>query len=592
MNDATLDVAQLNAWWTENPDYNIGCAPDRSGHSVLDADPPLGIETLSTLASTHGPLPESLTISTPRGGLHVWLAGSLPSSVQKLGPKLDTRGRGGYVLVPPSIIGPFQYKNNEAGGSYAITEDEDIAEAPAWIAASLAAANDHQVAVTGDVDLRDAERRARNVIERYVRGGDVAVEGAGGDDRTFRLACEILDLGLDEEKAFEIIQPWNDACLPPWSDDELLTKIGNAASYRQNDVGSYANKPAAETFAHIAALALDAPEGKRSIFYPLDLNEQTTQEEPTWLIPSLIPANGTIVVYGKPKSFKSFLALDLCLGLAAGETTFGFKPDARPVVYCAGEGATNIARKHVPAWRLARDRQDDFPFYIVPAVPNVLLAPHQAAELVEQIRARCIKPGIVVIDTMARATGGLDENSSKDVGMFVAACDYIGKELNCSVMIVHHSGKDSTKGSRGSNALVGAVDTVLEVDRHEKTLVVALHVREQRSAAEREEPYTFKGYLVGPSLVFQPIDAATYRAETESDALLSAKSIARALQALDAYLDKPVTTEVLATELARGKDINETTLARQLRAAFKKNDRVSMLADGDPLGWHLQARRT
>src|ERR1700687_6485581 len=66
--DATRDPAVIDAWWTENP-FNIGCAPDASGNSVLDADPPLGLETLETLGSSFGELPKTPTFWITRGGL-------------------------------------------------------------------------------------------------------------------------------------------------------------------------------------------------------------------------------------------------------------------------------------------------------------------------------------------------------------------------------------------------------------------------------------------------------------------------------------------------------------------------------------------
>lgn len=598
LNDATTDVARIDAWWTENPDFNVGCAPHMSGNSVLDADPPLGMDTLAELEKAHGALPKTLVITTPRGGLHLWFDGIIPSTAQKLGPKLDTRGQGGYVLVPPSIIAAGEYKNNPTGGSYAVKDESAIAEIPAWIGARIAEARDRLSAATDDLDTPDAIRRVRATLERLVAGGDVAIEGGGGDDRTFRLCCEVLDLGVSHDTAHSLISAiWNPACVPPWTDEELRTKIDNASEYRQNDVGAYAVAPASEVFAHILAgvEAGDKPSvAGRSKFYPLDLTEQSTQEEPEWIIPGLIPAKGAIVVYGKPKSFKSFLALDLALGIAAGEETFGSRPIQGPVVYAAGEGEANIARKHVPAWRIAKGRSDDFPFYVVPRVPHVITGVEgkdaETAELVRQIKARGIKPSVVIIDTMARAIGGLEENSAKDVGVFVAACDYIRDELGCAVIVVHHSGKDGTRGSRGSNALEGAFDTVLEVKRHEKSMHVALFVRDQRSALEREEPYLFEGHLVGPSLVFQPSDKAAYRAATEAEELVTAKKIGAVLQALNAYgAENGITTEVLAAELARGNEVDEKTLVKSILKERRRQEAIAMLSDGDPLTWHLMA---
>lgn len=594
--DATRDLTQIDKWWAENGNYNIGCDPNTAGCLVLDVDPPRGFETLRELQETYGDLPTTLTISTPRGGLHLWFDGNGPTSVgtetHGLGPKIDTRGNGdGYTLVPPSLVAPSEYKNNPSGGCYAIKEARETADLPAWISERVHAQRLHHVAATDDVDGPESVRRVRVALERLVAERIVAVEGSGGDDCTFKMACECLDLGVSPDKGHELAcEIWNPHCEPPWDEDELRTKFDNAANYRQNDVGAYAVKAPAETFAHIALAGIEpAGNNRRSRFYPLDLKEQATQAEPTWLIPELLPADGLVVCYGQPKSFKSFLVLDMCLGIAAGEETFGYKPRSAPVVYAAGEGSSNLARKHVPAWRLAKQRDDEFPFYVIPCVPRVI-EPEQTLELVEQIKARGIKPAVVVIDTIARSAGGLEENSAKDIGTFVAACDYIREHLHCTVIGVHHSGKDGTKGSRGSNALEGAVDTVLEVTRHGKTSTVALRVREQRSAQEREDPYTFIGKVVGPSLVFQPTTLDEHMAMIDADKLITHAKVGAALQALDAYgYEKGVSTAVLVAELGRGIQISAAVLTKELQKARKNDRSIAMMADGEPLRWHLLA---
>jgi hypothetical protein len=104
VNGATRDEDKLRAWWADNPSYNVAIAPHCSGHFVLDVDGDKGRETLAQLELEHGLLPETLSAATPRAGSHLWFKGDAPSTVQKLGPKLDSRGEGGYVLVPPSIV--------------------------------------------------------------------------------------------------------------------------------------------------------------------------------------------------------------------------------------------------------------------------------------------------------------------------------------------------------------------------------------------------------------------------------------------------------------------------------------------------------
>jgi hypothetical protein len=107
--DATQDAGQIDAWWAENPAYNIAACPDDAGCFVLDIDGEIGEASLRDLEAMHGKLPDTYTVRTPGGGRHLWFRGSKPSTVRKLGPGLDTRGRGGYVLLPPSIVNGREY---------------------------------------------------------------------------------------------------------------------------------------------------------------------------------------------------------------------------------------------------------------------------------------------------------------------------------------------------------------------------------------------------------------------------------------------------------------------------------------------------
>ena len=103
--DATTDEHQVRTWWTGWPLANVGIA---TGHAfdVLDVDPEHGgEETLAALAVKHGPLPTTPEARTGSGGRHVFLLpdARVRCSAGRLGPGLDVRGLGGYVVAPPSV---------------------------------------------------------------------------------------------------------------------------------------------------------------------------------------------------------------------------------------------------------------------------------------------------------------------------------------------------------------------------------------------------------------------------------------------------------------------------------------------------------
>lgn len=108
VHDATTDPDLVNTWWTDHPQANVAIALGPSHLFVVDIDGPEGAEAWDDLQQAHEPAPATLTADTGRvegSGAHLYF--HQPDGTQignrKLGPKLETRGAGGYVIAPPSI---------------------------------------------------------------------------------------------------------------------------------------------------------------------------------------------------------------------------------------------------------------------------------------------------------------------------------------------------------------------------------------------------------------------------------------------------------------------------------------------------------
>ena len=134
LKDASTDEAQVTGGWKRGPSAAVGVptGPDLGpdGAFVLDVDLPAGPDALAHLEAEHGPLPPTLEQRTGSGGRQLFFLWpkdrEIRNSAGKLGSDLDTRGAGGYVVVPPS--------GHPSGGRYAWTnEGVDMAEAPAWL---------------------------------------------------------------------------------------------------------------------------------------------------------------------------------------------------------------------------------------------------------------------------------------------------------------------------------------------------------------------------------------------------------------------------------------------------------------------------
>jgi hypothetical protein len=195
----------------------------------------------------------------------------------------------------------------------------------------------------------------------------------------------------------------------------------------------------------------------------LTIAELLALPPPQWLVAGLIPEQSLVVPYGPPKSGKSFLMMSAALHIAAGRDWFGHTVQQGAVVYVMGEGIGGMGTR-IRAMLTRYDMAADVPFFIVRRAVN-FRDPAEVNALEEVIRARIgdMPLRLLVIDTLARAMPGADENSAQETGAVIAAADYLKEELHCTVALVHHEGKDGSRGARGTSALRGAWDAAYQI---------------------------------------------------------------------------------------------------------------------------------
>ena len=219
----------------------------------------------------------------------------------------------------------------------------------------------------------------------------------------------------------------------------------------------------------------------------LSLGQLASLPPPSPLVDGLIFKNTLVNVFGPPASFKSFLALDIGLSVAHGGSWHGREVHSGPVLYIAGEGAAGI-RKRASAWMMNQGVSDNGePFFVLPQAVNIRDEAEVDALIAEAGETMPQPPTLVIIDTLARSFGGGDENSNVDMGEFIMQCDRIKAAFDgATVMIVHHSGKDTTRGARGHSSLYGAVDTELELKRSQGSDTVTIRNSKQKDAEETD----------------------------------------------------------------------------------------------------------
>ena len=182
-------------------------------------------------------------------------------------------------------------------------------------------------------------------------------------------------------------------------------------------------------------------------------------------------------IFGPTQSGKSFFSCDLAFHVAAGWQWRGHRVRQGGVLCVAAEGGHAIINR-MAAFQQHHDvKFDEVPIGVVFAPTNLL-----SNSGVDQILADAGSvPNLVLvlIDTAARVMPGGKEDT-EDMGQFVAACDRIRAETRAAVAVVHHTGKDATRGSRGSSVLPAAVDTTIEVTRDSTTKIITAEITKQR----------------------------------------------------------------------------------------------------------------
>lgn len=202
---------------------------------------------------------------------------------------------------------------------------------------------------------------------------------------------------------------------------------------------------------------------------------------PVPLVERLLFTPGLSFVYGEPKVGKSFFELDLALSIATGRPFMGHDVTTGDVVYVVAEGVGGIGNR-VAAW-CAHYRMDpltDLERIAFLTQPVNLSVEMEVAAFAHLIAER--RPILTVIDTLARCTLGVEENSAKDMGVVVGALDRLRDVTGGHVSVVHHAGKDSTRGLRGSNAIRGAADTVISLVGESNAIKAS--VEDQKDAEE------------------------------------------------------------------------------------------------------------
>jgi len=432
--------------------FNIGVRA--TGLVILDVDCK-GQDGFSALAALP-PLPDTFKVRTPSGGMHLYFdAGGANFSQHDLAPGINIRATNGYVVGPGSEVG---------GKLYEVENDAPIAPLPAWLVDLLNNAPQkeaHAGEALGELDTTAALESAVAWLESDA--APLSIEGQGGNNTAYRVACHVMDRGISPESCLDLmLLHWNDRCSPPWSDDELPPIVESAARNRQAAIGRDNPASGFEPAVLPAFPVEPALEYAREI-----LLDEIIAAQANAVIKGLVMPGDNGTMYGVSGGGKSFIALDMAMHIAHGKDWFGHKVKRAPVLYVALEGVSGFRKRVVAASRDLGDPGDYFARLKLPVTLAKNEAGMKGARMIAaQAKLLCERVGaphcVIVIDTKARATAGDDENSAADMSAYIEhRVGFIIKETGAFVLTVHHENKAG--GIRGSTVQPAADDLILHV---------------------------------------------------------------------------------------------------------------------------------
>jgi hypothetical protein len=481
--------AEIRDWFAD-PAMGVGLVTGAiSGFIVVDFDGEEGAATHARLAHVLGAAPTALTGG---GGTHMLFRhpGRRVPTRKALAPGMDIRGDGGFIVAAPSM--------HASGRTYAWDVDahpDDIAihDAPAaFIDAICADAPPGPGSVAPVTRAPGPLGLDLGVItdgrEQYMRNTVLAV-ARGLKDQLGRLPteAEVFEEGWPQYSARV------DLSRPGRGEAEFRAKVRyTLARIERGQIPSFSAPAAGNTEPEQGTEAPGGGAGEakhqRGIQL-LSLEEIERLPPPQWLIEGLIPEQGIVIPYGPPKAGKTFVVLSMALHIAAHKPWMGRKVTGGGVVYVAGEGVGGLSQR-IRAMRQAYDIPARIPFWVVPRAVS-FRDPKAVAALLEAIKVTVLDEPIslVVLDTLARAMPGVDENSAEEVGVVIAGCDELKFALGATIMPIHHAGKDMERGLRGSSAIHGALDASLQITSAEGRVIVK---NDNQKDAEPADPFALE----------------------------------------------------------------------------------------------------
>ena len=186
-----------------------------------------------------------------------------------------------------------------------------------------------------------------------------------------------------------------------------------------------------------------------------------------WIIKGVIPKANLMLIYGSSGDGKTFVALDMALSIARGVEWNGCRVKQGNCIYICAEGAGGFVSR-LKAYAIEHALSlENIPLGIIPDAPDF-----RKAANIQAIANKCLaygKTDLIIVDTLAQVTPGSDENTGKDMGPVLRHCEELHRLTGAMICLIHHAGKDLSRGARGWSGLKAPLDAEIQVSRDGET---------------------------------------------------------------------------------------------------------------------------
>jgi hypothetical protein len=500
---------------------------------VIDCDRHGGPDGVAAFRTLVGAQQFPVAVETPNGGQHIYFCQpdgeALGNSTGTLPAGIDVRGNGGYVIAPGAVL--------PDGRCYSAArfDPSQIGALPQAILERIRSGHSLGSTVTpfrrtrlaiGDYDARE-RAFAKSALHACVRDLQHAKPGTRNGTLNavaYRMGRMIGAGWIEQGDVFAALIGATAANGLAADDGErqiLATVRSGLLARIAKPHPPLDEEPAASADHKPSALHSGLHSGGLNLLSPMDAANAPPR---AYLWKGVLGAGEFSVLFGEPGCGKSFLATHIAYAIAQGRALFGRRVRQGPVVYCGLEGGRGIAKRI----RALLNAYGDAPDFRYLAKPIAILDNDGAVEALIEA-ARSIGATLVIIDTLARAMAGGDENSPEDMGAMIRAFDRIREETGAHVMAVHHGGKDEARGSRGHSSLKGAADAELKAARNEDGARVATVTKSKDDTDGERFPFRLTVHDLGLDEDGEPVTTCLVEEELAAS------------KATDAQRSKPLT---------------------------------------------------